>query len=254
MDVAERMAHVESLLDRIDADEAALEAVQSVVELYGEALARIMAGADPVEDDLVSQLLLVHDLHPVPLEARVERALDEVRPYLRSHGGDVELLGLADGVARVRLQGSCDGCPSSATTMRLAIEDALQKAAPELERIEAEGVAEQGLLQIGSAKRSWAPAGVPAALGDGGTMLSRIAGEAVLFAQLDGTFYAYRDGCPACGGSLETATVADGALRCACGAAYDVRLAGRSADVSLSLEPLPLLVGDDGEVRVAVAG
>ena len=254
MDAGERIAHVESLLDRIEGDEAALEAVQAVVELYGDALARLVGGADPVEDELVSQLLLVHDLHPVPLEARVERALDEVRPYLRSHGGDVELLSLEEGIARVRLQGSCDGCRASASTMRLAIEDALLKAAPELERVEAEGVAEQGLLQIGAPPRSWTHAGALTALGDGGTMLSRIEGEPVLFAHLGGTFYAYRDGCPACGASLGSARFAGGELRCSCGVAYDVRLAGRSADVSLSLEPLPLLVGGDGEVKVAVAG
>ena len=56
----------------------------------------------------------------------------------RSHGGDVELLGVEDGVARLRLQGSCNGCPSSAATLRLAIEDAVLQAAPDLERVEAE--------------------------------------------------------------------------------------------------------------------
>ena len=70
------------------------------------------------------------------------RALEEVRPYLQSHGGNVELLGVEGGVARLRMQGSCGGCPSSAMTLKLAIEEAIQKAAPDLEGIEAEGVAE----------------------------------------------------------------------------------------------------------------
>lgn len=250
-DVGERIAHVESLLGRIEDDEPALEAVQAVVELYGEALARLLDGADPVADELVSQLLLVHGLHPLPLQARVEQALDEVRPYLRSHGGDVELLALVDGVARLRLEGSCDGCPSSETTMRLAIEDALQRAAPELERIEAAGAAPPPLLQIGRAQPAWTRA-EPLPLDDGGTLLSEVAGLPVLFAQLDETFYAYRDGCPACGASLADAAASGGELRCACGAAYDLQHAGRSADPSLSLAPLPLLVGDDGAVNVAV--
>jgi len=109
-------------------------------------------GADPVEDELVSHLLLVHDLHPVDVETRIRQALDGVRPYLGSHGGDVELLGVEDGVARVRLCGTCDGCPSSAVTLQNAIEAAILKAAPDVERIEAEGVAEPtaALLQIGS--------------------------------------------------------------------------------------------------------
>jgi Fe-S cluster biogenesis protein NfuA len=150
--VDERISRVESLLESIEDDQRATEAVYAVVELYGEALARLLAGADPVEDDLVSHLLLVHDLHPVDVETRVRRALDDVRPYLGSHGGDVELLGVEEGVARVRLGGTCDGCPSSAVTLQNAIETAILKAAPDLERVEAEGVAEPApaLLQIGS--------------------------------------------------------------------------------------------------------
>ena len=93
-------------------------------------------------DELVSHLLLLHGLHPLDVETRVVRALEEVRPYLQSHGGNVELLGIEGGVARVRMQGSCDGCPSSAVTLKLAIEEAVQKAAPDLEGIEAEGVTE----------------------------------------------------------------------------------------------------------------
>jgi Fe-S cluster biogenesis protein NfuA len=149
--VQERVARAEALLGRIEDDPTAVEAVQAVVELYGEALARIVAGADPVEDELVSQLLLVHDLHPVDIETRCRRALEEVRPYLGSHGGDVEFLGVEGGVARLRLAGTCNGCPSSTVTLKNAIEEALLKAAPDLERIEAEGVAEPTpLVQIGS--------------------------------------------------------------------------------------------------------
>ena len=82
------------------------------------------------------------------------QALDDVRPYLGSHGGDVELLAVEDGVARVRLAGTCNGCPSSTVTLRNAIEDAILRAAPDVERIEAEGVAEPkpALVQIGSLK------------------------------------------------------------------------------------------------------
>jgi Fe-S cluster biogenesis protein NfuA len=143
---------VEGLLEGLDA--RGVEAVQALVNLYGEALARFAAGADPVEDELLSHLLLVHDLHPVDVETRVRQALEEVRPYLGSHGGDVELLGVEDGVARLRLAGTCNGCPSSTVTLQNAIEEAIMRAAPDLERIDAEGVAEPSpqpaLVQIGS--------------------------------------------------------------------------------------------------------
>jgi Fe-S cluster biogenesis protein NfuA len=154
-EVRELVARVESLL--ADLDDRATEAVRALVELYGEALRRIGERVELdqlVEDELITHLLLVHDLHPVDVEIRVRRALDDVRPYLGTHGGDVELLGVDDGVAHVRLAGTCNGCPSSALTLRNAIEEAILRAAPDVERIEAEGVADAepqpALLQIGS--------------------------------------------------------------------------------------------------------
>ncbi len=152
--VRARMERTETLLAAVDAlDEparsTALDAVQAVVELYGDALGRLLAGARAhggpdapaavAADPLVAQLLVVHGIHPVPVEVRIERALDEVRPALRAHGGGVALVGVDGGVVRVRLDGTCNGCPSSATTMRLAVEEAIRRAAPEVERIEAEG-------------------------------------------------------------------------------------------------------------------
>ena len=48
---------------------------------------------------MVGGLLMLHGLHPLDLETRVRQALDQVRPYLRSHGGNVELLGVSDGAS-----------------------------------------------------------------------------------------------------------------------------------------------------------
>ncbi|HXE45874.1 MAG TPA: NifU family protein [Conexibacter sp.] len=155
------LQRVERLLEAVEAlpDAPAREttraAVQALVALYGEGLARIVAQVGPgtaralAGDPLVGHLLLVHDLHPLGVEERVRAALDGVRPYLESHGGDVELLAVEDGVARLRLQGSCDGCPASAMTLKLAIEEAVLAAAPDVERVEAqEPPASSGLLQI----------------------------------------------------------------------------------------------------------
>ena len=82
---------------------------------------------------------MLHGLHPLNVETRIARALDRVRPYLGSHGGDVKLLGVNEGVVHLRLEGSCHGCPSSTVTMKLAIEKAIEEAAPEVVRIEVEG-------------------------------------------------------------------------------------------------------------------
>ncbi len=119
------------------------ELLRLVTELYGAGLTRVieLAGAMAPElvgalaaDELVGSLLLVHGLHPESLAQRVEAALASVRPLLSSHGGDVELLELDAevGAVRLRLLGSCDGCPSSAITLQSAVEGAILNAAPEI--------------------------------------------------------------------------------------------------------------------------
>jgi Fe-S cluster biogenesis protein NfuA len=138
---------IEALLEEVEAlpdaraRETALELVQRLLDLYGEGLARIVERVDvaPVADDeVVSHLLLLHGLHPVPLEQRVRAALEEVRPFLGTHGGDVEIAAVEDDVVRLRLQGSCSGCPSSTVTLSNAIEAAIYKAAPDVREIVAE--------------------------------------------------------------------------------------------------------------------
>jgi Fe-S cluster biogenesis protein NfuA/nitrite reductase/ring-hydroxylating ferredoxin subunit len=278
------VARVEAALDEIEgladpaARDAALAAVQAMLELYGEGFARIAEGlgADALErlaeDELVAHLLLLHGLHPVPVQVRVARGLDEVRPYLESHGGGVELLGVEDGVARLRLEGTCDGCPSSAVTLKLAVEDAVHRAAPEVERVEAEGAepsapAPLQIVQVGAPANGARAGGTDLtgghfwgvvhdlAVDEGMTALDEVLGRSVLFARLDGTLYAYRPSCPACGSALAGAPLDGHELTCAgCGHRYDVRRAGRCLDAPLpGLDPLPLLAGDAGAVKVAVA-
>src|SRR5262249_60381979 len=115
-------------------------------------------------DPLVEGLLLLHGLHPLDTDARIQRALDQVRPYLGSHAGGVQYLGVRDGVARLRLEGSCHGCPSSTVTVRLAIEGAVQDAAPEVTEVVVEGMTEPPgpqLLQIGRRPPDAAASGPP---------------------------------------------------------------------------------------------
>jgi len=72
------------------------------------------------------------------LETRVEQTLDEIRPYLMSHGGDVTLLEVTpEGVARLQLIGACGGCPMSAMTLKFGIERLLEDRVPELAGVEA---------------------------------------------------------------------------------------------------------------------
>src|SRR5436190_6930336 len=111
----ERVERIELLLEEIEglpdpaARERCTEVVAALLDLYGAGLARIVERMPDaralVEDELVSHLLMLHGIHPVPVEARVLGALEEVRPYLQSHGGNVELVSLQEGVLRLRLEG-----------------------------------------------------------------------------------------------------------------------------------------------------
>ena len=281
-EVQHQVARVESLLEALEshadpnARSVAVETVQALLDLYGAGLERLMDRAHQVgggelletlaDDELVGHLLLVHGLHPVAVETRVVRALQEVRPYLESHGGNVELVRVQDGVAHLRLQGSCSGCPASAMTLKLAIEKAVLAAAPDLDSIAAEGVAEERqpltLTFIdGPAVRDkpqdgssgWAVAGGLPQLAGGGVLVKEIMGEPVLFLKLEDDLYAYRPSCPGCGESMERGILEGGNLACQnCGRRFDVRRAGRCLDAPhLYIEPIPLLVSDQGIVKIA---
>jgi Fe-S cluster biogenesis protein NfuA len=93
-------------------------------------------------DELVSSLLLLYGLHPHDLETRVRRGLEKARPLLKSHGGDVYLHSVRNGIVHLRLEGSCHGCPSSTLTLKSAVETAIFETAPDVVAIEVEGETE----------------------------------------------------------------------------------------------------------------
>jgi Fe-S cluster biogenesis protein NfuA/nitrite reductase/ring-hydroxylating ferredoxin subunit len=268
------------------ARERAEELVRLVADLYGAGLERLLDlvhehGALTDEaldalagDDLVASLLLVHGLHPYGVQARIEAALDGVRPYLGSHGGDVELLGVTDdGVVRLRMLGSCDGCPSSSVTLKLAVEGAIEAAAPEITAIEVEEPAPAGPVipvtalfsrlseTAADAGSSWETMGELVGLAPGTTTRAVAGTVPILACRVGADLYAFRDACARCERSLAGAVPArrlggdagDAVLRCpGCGARYDVRRAGACLDDdALHLSPLPLLA-DGVTVSVAV--
>ena len=250
---------ISSLLDALGsggpvARDRAEELVRQVTELYGAGLERILQLLDRqgvlspatvsalTSDPLVSGLLLIHGLHPVDLPGRVAGALDSVRPYLGSHGGDVELLGISEeGVVRLRLLGSCQGCPSSSVTLKLAVEDAIETAAPEVTAIEVEEAspaAVPALIPVGAlrsrldgpgghdgglsdggapdwtahdaaapAAGTWQAVPALADLESGGVAGFLVAGVEVLTCRIGPDVYAFVDRCPRCTHSMPGATL-----------------------------------------------
>ena len=284
---------IDTLLDAsasggVVAGEGAEELVRLTADLYGAGIERILeivhdSGhlddqvlAALADDDLVASLLIVHGLHPYDVGMRVEQALDSVRPYLGSHGGDVELLDVTDdGIVRLRLLGSCDGCPSSSVTLKLAVEGAIEAAAPEIVAIEVEEAAAEGaetLIPVSSLRSrigdgshdetSWEPVPELADLAPGAVTHVSAGATPVLVCRLGAELFAYQDTCARCAASLEGAAlsrrlgaaVGEAVLRCpACQAHYDVRRAGACLDdEALHLTPVPLLT-EAGVSSIAVA-
>jgi Fe-S cluster biogenesis protein NfuA/nitrite reductase/ring-hydroxylating ferredoxin subunit len=261
------------------------EVIGLLVELYGAGLERILEvvnedadTAGPLlkrftDDKFIESLLVLHGIHPVDVDTRIEAALDQARPYLGSHAGGVEYLGVDDdGVAHLKLEGSCHGCPSSTVTVKLTLEQAIAEAAPEVIRVQVEGVAEAptgpspSLIQIqtrpgasagsngsdsaADAASSWMSVNAVGIL-PGEKRIQLVEGMEVLICSAVGNLYAYRNACASCGASLYDAALLDEALRCSrCGTLYNVRLAGRSVHTSdgssVHLDPLPLLQDESG--------
>jgi Fe-S cluster biogenesis protein NfuA len=148
-------ARIDGLLAELGTDPDVLaraeELVRTLVGFYDTGLGRMVEvirdrpdGGDLLHqiaaDHVVGALLVLHDLHPSPTRDRVEAALVQVRPYLGAHAGDVELIGVDDDVVRLRLTGNCDGCPSSSATVTRAIEQAIADFAPEIARVDVDGM------------------------------------------------------------------------------------------------------------------
>ena len=263
------LEHVQEVLDRLDeiadpiARALAQDAVSAVMDLYGSGLERIgdvlresgTAGEQVREallaDGVIASLLLIHGLYPVDLETRVREALDTVRPYMASHGGAVELLEVTDeGVARIRLEGSCSSCRASSSTLELAIKSALDEHAPDLAALEV--VEGAPVLPITLPEAEWHVLGPVGAVEEGA--LAAVAEMDLVVANVDGSLLAYRDRCEGCGTPLHLGVLRGPELECTgCGLRFNLARAGRTPDADVQLRPVPLL-GEGPTARVALAG
>jgi len=134
------------------------ELVRELVEFYGgglERIAAIIAEKQPelalalIEDPLVASQLLLHGLHPLGIEERINAALEEVRPSLGANADGVRYLGIdQDGVAHLHLTGAGKSCATGAAKQTLF--EAVLAAAPELTDVAVElDEVPKPLLQIG---------------------------------------------------------------------------------------------------------
>ncbi len=144
-----RSERIDELVSRIEncGDPAmrsmAKELLQCVLELHAAALEQMLDAVAELpegdaalraisQNDLTASVLSLHGLHPVPLEARVQAAVEHVRPYLKSHGGNAEVTSIENGIVHVRLQGAWDAIPAVSENWKQAVETAIHDAAPEI--------------------------------------------------------------------------------------------------------------------------
>lgn len=173
-----------------------------------------------VDDPRVRMVLLMHGLIRPDPATQARDALESVRPQLQSHGGDVELVRVEDGVAQVRLFGACNGCSMSAVTMRNGVEEALTSAVPGITAVEVLPnepgpalipLADVGLRRVAAdwPQPGWAEAG-PTTDFESGTLALRVltagtASREAIVVNLGGQLTAYVNACPHLGNSLEDA-------------------------------------------------
>ncbi|MGW1750662.1 NifU family protein [Streptomyces sp. NPDC002092] len=148
--VEARLTRLDQLLEGLEstpgpATRSAVEAVRLLTEIYGEALARVMDHADAqlaehlADDELLGHLLVLHAIHPEPMERRAARAVERLRPAVQERGGDVEWAGVDGAVGRVRLTagGGCgSGCGGGTGDVTAAVREAVLAVAPELTEVE----------------------------------------------------------------------------------------------------------------------
>ena len=278
MEFDQAVAELETLVATLerDEDERALLLLQLMDAVHRPGLELIAAG-EP-DHPIAQALLSMYDLVPLDEQIEVEEALDEIRPYIESHGGGLELLDVEDGVVHVRMSGACNGCAGSAITLRRGVEEILREryegfkevvahepegaeqhngnGAPEPKLIQIEGTPEPELLQIEDLRKPVFEE--VAKLGDlspGGLMAVEAAGQSILLTNVEGEAYAFRNVCPTDerspldGGRLAGAALVCPWHNCAYDARSGKRVDDRPEDPGLAVVPIAIR---DGAIEVAV--
>jgi Fe-S cluster biogenesis protein NfuA/nitrite reductase/ring-hydroxylating ferredoxin subunit len=266
--------HIQELIEEIDslgdseARELMQECIREILSFYGHGLERILRiisnGSNSaakeiynnlIDDSFLSGLLLIHDLHPLDLRTRLHLALEKVKPYMDSHGGSVEIVSLENGVAKLKLSGSCKGCPSSSSTLELGIKQAIEEHCPDLVELEVEGAPASAIAGTSSGKQTaWIELKGVDALPKGAMKALEVSGIPVVVCRFNQQLYAYRNFCPACERTFSNGTFTERIIACQLGHRYDVQQAGKCTDdENIHLDPFPL-IQEKGMLKIGVGG
>ncbi|MGH3794544.1 MAG: NifU family protein [Pseudonocardiaceae bacterium] len=220
-----------------------------------------------VDDPIVHLLLSLHGIVRPDVMTEAERVLDGVRPSLQSHGGDVELVLVEEGVAYVRLHGACNGCSMASRTMRSGVEEALVSNIPTITSVEvlpnepSPTLIPLDAVGAGPNRRAdgWVRTNPVEEVPDGEiTLMELVTGDGketeVIVVRLGGQLIAYLNVCAHQGLPLDAAILDTEAGTLTCpwhGYCFDATSGECMSAPGAQLEQLPLRV-DDGHLWIRV--
>lgn len=246
----------------------AMEMKSAIEELHKAGLTKIVQKLrlDPRGKELLFELVdlpevlalfSMHGLVRPDLRSRVLRVIDMVRPYMQSHGGDVELVDVTADTAFIRLEGSCNGCSMSAVTLRNGVEEALKENVPEINKIEVvPSEPSPAMIPLASLtagpQQGWIVGPRVSELAEGKPFRMDTEKVNIVIIRMGGRIQAFRNACahqglPVDGGMVDLEA---GTITCPWhGFRYDCMTGECLTAPHAQLESFPLRV-DDGVIRV----
>ncbi|MEH1886658.1 NifU family protein [Nostoc sp.] len=211
-----------------------------------------------VADELVYAVLLYHELvkpPKPPLAQRIQTALEEVRPGLKSHNGDVELVAIkSPDIVEVRLIGTCSSCPTSTLTLSEGVEQAIKNHCPEITKVVAVNNsstvnnANSSLISPFSAKITctWMKVATLDEVPEFSVVAVQLAGNSLILHRQGATVKCYRNSCTHLGSPLEKGKVENGIITCPShGFQYKLETGECLTAPDISLQSYPVKIKGD---------
>ncbi|MGK7919178.1 MAG: NifU family protein [Trichodesmium sp.] len=244
-----------------------VEGLRNAIEaLHKEALTRLIRSVkqdsmsalrEAVQDEVVYSLLRYHELikPPIPsLEIRIHKALDEVRPGLQSHNGNVELVAIKPpDTVEVKLVGNCSNCPASTLTMKDGVEQAIKTHCPEIKNVVSVNAPVSGKVSdtisspfAAPEETGWIALATIDQIPDGGILAVDVDGLKLILTRVDGDVIAYRNSCSHLAKPLDGGEVREGILTCPFhNFQYDLATGECLTAPEMSLQKYPLISRGD---------
>jgi nitrite reductase/ring-hydroxylating ferredoxin subunit/Fe-S cluster biogenesis protein NfuA len=228
-------------------------ALRKLVRMFRETDAGKELLLKAVEDPSIYAMFLMHGIIKQDMFTRVAAALEEVRPYMRSHGGDVELVKVEEKTVYVRLQGACSGCSLSAVTLKNGVEEAIKARIPEIENVvRVEDEVASGYLPFhviddsdNLEQNGWVQGPSVSELEEGRPVRFSHEEQDVLLVRMDGKVMAFRNQCPHMGMPLDGGLVDGSIINCPWhGFRFDLSTGECITAPHVQLEPFPVRVED----------